>query len=550
LKSLDAISGFNFLIDLLILNIDMIKVLTTDEMRKCDHETISQGRVSGETLMANAGHGVSRVGEILLGKVDGRRIAVFCGRGNNGGDGLGAALDFARKGANVDVYLLESEEEIKGDSLTFFKKLKRYASKSDGVTILDFSKSKKMVEFGEYDLLVDAIFGTGLGRPPEGEAKEAIEIMNLSKVPVLAVDVPSGIDATTGKLLGVAPKAMATATMAFPKRGLLMNEGRERSGHIYVVDIGMPNDLHALSVVNTAVTTCEDVAKIIPYRPMETHKSTVGKIFGFVGSAGLTGAGVMAGLSAMRSGAGAVVLGVPESLNEIFEIKLTEVMTLPLPETEMHTLSAGAFQKSFQYINWADVIIVGPGLSRHPETAKLVYELLENYDGTIVVDADALNAIADNPGVLKASKAELILTPHFGEFSRISRISTEDIPYNRIEYARRFAVENKVTLVLKGSPTVVATKEGAVLLNIHGNPGMATAGMGDVLTGIIAALAAQKVKPCKAAIAGVYLHSVAGDLARNDKGIHSLIATDVIEQIPNAFRKIIEMEINEFEKIN
>jgi yjeF C-terminal region, hydroxyethylthiazole kinase-related len=407
-----------------------------------------------------------------------------------------------------------------------------------------------MVEFGEYDLLVDAIFGTGLGRPPEGEAKEAIEIMNLSKVPVLAVDVPSGIDATTGKLLGVAPKAMATATMAFPKRGLLMNEGRERSGHIYVVDIGMPNDLHALSVVNTAVTTCEDVAKIIPYRPMETHKSAVGKIFGFVGSAGLTGAGVMAGLSAMRSGAGAVVLGVPESLNEIFEIKLTEVMTLPLPETEMHTLSAGAFQKSFQYINWADVIIVGPGLSRHPETAKLVYELLENYDGTIVVDADALNAIADNPGVLKASKAELILTPHFGEFSRISRISTEDIPYNRIEYARKFAVENKVTLVLKGSPTVVATKEGAVLLNIHGNPGMATAGMGDVLTGIIAALAAQKVKPCKAAIAGVYLHSVAGDLARNDKGIHSLIATDVIEQIPNAFRKIIEMEINEFEKIN
>ncbi|MGC8654774.1 MAG: NAD(P)H-hydrate dehydratase [Candidatus Kryptoniota bacterium] len=519
-------------------------------MQKCDRETISQGHVAGETLMANASHGVSKVAEILLGGAQDRRIAVFCGRGNNGGDGLGAALNLAREGANVDVYLLGNEEQIKGEPLIFLKKLRRYAIKSDRARILDFSKSKGIADYGKYELLIDAIFGTGLSRPPEGESKEAIEIMNASGVPVLAVDIPSGIDANSGKLLGVAPRAIATATMAFPKRGLLMNEGRDRSGHIYVVDIGMPDDLQSLSTVNTAVITCEDVARIIPYRPMETHKNAVGKIFGFVGSAGLTGAGVMAGLSAMRSGAGAVVLGVPESLNEIFEIKLTEVMTVPLPETRERTLSAKAYQKSLPYINWADVIIVGPGLSRHTGTAKLVYRLLENYNGTIVVDADALNAIADRPEILKISKAELILTPHFGEFSRISKISVQDIPYNRIEHARKFAVENKVNLVLKGSPTVVATKNGTVFLNIHGNPGMATAGMGDVLTGTIAAIVAQKVKPHEAAIAGVYLHSVAGDLSRNEKGIHSLMATDVIEKLPDAFRKTIEMEINEFEEIN
>lgn len=528
----------------------MIKVLTADEMRKCDHETIEQGRVSGVTLMANASHGVARVAEILLGGTEGRKVAVFCGRGNNGGDGLGAALDLARHGAHVDVYLIGSEEEIKGDSLFFFKKLKRYARKSTGVGIFEFSKSKKDVEFGGYDLLIDSIFGTGLTRPPEGESKEAIGVMDNSGAPVLAVDIPSGIDANSGKVLEAAPKALATATMAFPKRGLLMNDGRERSGHIYVVDIGMPDDLRSLDNVDTSVITCEDVAKIIPHRPLETHKNAVGKIFGFVGSVGLTGAGTMAGLSAMRSGAGAVVLGVPESLNDIFEIKLTEVMTVPLPETKMRTLSLSAFHKSLQYINWADVLIVGPGLGRNKDTSRLVYQLLESYNGVIVVDADALNALADQPQVLKKSKAELILTPHFGEFSRITKISVDDIPYNRIEYARKFAVENKVTLVLKGSPTVVATKNGEVFLNVHGNPGMATAGMGDVLTGVIASLVAQKVKPSDAAIAGVYLHSVAGDLARNDKGIHSLIASDVIEQIPNAFKKTIEMEINEFEKIN
>jgi hydroxyethylthiazole kinase-like uncharacterized protein yjeF len=229
---------------------------------------------------------------------------------------------------------------------------------------------------------------------------------------------------------------------------------------------------------------------------------------------------------------------------------LTEVMTVPLPQTGDGSLSLAVLLQIQKNLEWADVLVVGPGLSRNQETSQLVAKILRSHDGTIVVDADGLNAMADQPDILRDTHAEVILTPHLGEFSRLTRFSVEEIAKDRIELARRYAQDNKVTLVLKGSPTVVATKEGKVFVNVHGNSGMATAGMGDVLTGIIGAMLAQKLSPVDAAVAGVYLHSVAGDIALESKGIYSLIASDVIESLPGAFRKVDNGEVIEFQRIS
>ncbi|MCL5020456.1 MAG: NAD(P)H-hydrate dehydratase, partial [Bacteroidetes bacterium] len=264
----------------------------------------------------------------------------------------------------------------------------------------------------------------------------------------------------------------------------------------------------------------------------------------------LTGAGVLVGQAAMRAGAGAVVLGVPSELNAIFESKLTEVMTVPLPQTGDGSLSLAVLLQVQKNLEWADCVVMGPGLSRNHETAQLVYKLLRSNAGPMVVDADALNAIAELPDVLHDTKADIVMTPHHGEFSRLTKLSASEVAGDRIEAARRFAREYGVTLVLKGFPTVIASKDGKVFVNVHGNPGMATAGSGDVLTGIVAALLGQKLSPIDAAITGVYLHSIAGDIALASKGIYSLIASDIIDNLPHAFDEIERGEIIEFEKIS
>lgn len=525
-------------------------LLTSDEMRACDRESIESGKVSGEALMDRASLGIAKVAARLLGDVRGKRVAVLAGKGNNGGDGFGAAFYLSQMGARVNVFLVDKAEDISGDAKNFYDKLTHISRDQQKVDILPLDGDEGVVSLDDFSIVIDAVLGTGLAGAPKGGAQEAVDAMLSTSAPVLAADIPTGLNSNNGTLFSTASRAAATATMGSLKRGLLMNDGKEKCGKVFVVDIGMPPDLEALKRIDTFVVTCKDVKGILPRRGAETHKHAVGKIFGLVGSVGLTGAGVMVGQAAMRAGAGAVVLGVPSDLNPIFESKLTEVMTIPLPQTADGSLSLAVLLQVQKNLGWADALVIGPGISRNPETAQLVMKLIRSYDGTILVDADGLNAIADQPDVLQETHAELVLTPHHGEFSRLSKCSVEEIAKDRIELARKYARENKLTLVLKGSPTVVASKEGKVYVNVHGNPGMATAGTGDVLTGTIAAMLGQKLAPVDAAVAGVYLHSVSGDIAAESKGIYSLIATDVIENLPEAFRRIENGEMVEFEKIS
>ncbi|MGO9481913.1 MAG: NAD(P)H-hydrate dehydratase [Candidatus Kryptoniota bacterium] len=517
-------------------------------MKECDREAIEKRKISGESLMDKASLGAANVASKLLGGVRGKQIAVFCGKGNNGGDGFGASLYLVQMGANVKVYLLGSPDEITGDAKIFFDKLKVLSHGNAGIEFLEFGKSAETISLDRFDLVIDAVLGTGLSSEPKDAAKKAIELMSKAASPVLSIDVPSGIDSSKGTIYSSAARAAATVTMGNIKRGLIMNDGKENAGKLFVADLGIPLDLEALKKVQTYVINCKDVKAMLPHRKAETYKHEVGKIFGLVGSTGLTGAGIMVGRAAMRAGAGAVVLGVPSELNAIYESQLTEVMTVPLPQTGDGSFSLAVLLQVQKNLEWADVLVVGPGISRNQETAQLVIKLLRSYDGTVVIDADALSAIADQPEILRETHAEIIITPHHGEFSRLIKFSPAEIAENRIELARRYAKDNNLTLVLKGSPTVIASKEGKSFVNVHGNPGMATAGMGDVLTGIIAAMLGQKLSPVDAAVAGVYIHSVAGDISLESKGIYSLIATDVIENLPKAFKKIENEEVVEFEK--
>lgn len=518
-------------------------------MRRCDREAIESGRITGEALMDKASLGLARVARNLLGELGGKRIAVLCGKGNNGGDGFGAAFYMAQMGAHVKVVLIGTADEIAGDAKIFFEKLKRLSAENPNIEIEEFDSAADSLSLNDYDLVLDAVLGTGLKDEPREKAKKAIQLMAGTSTPVIAVDVPSGLNSDSGAVIGASPHAVATATMGHLKRGLLMNDGREISGKLFVIDIGLPVELGALEEVDTFIITSDDVRNVLPRRKAETYKHAVGKVFGLVGSVGLTGAGIMVGQAAMRAGAGAVVLGVPSELNQVYASQLTEVMTVPLPQTSDGSLSLAVLLQVQRNLEWADVLVMGPGLSRNRETAQLVAKIVKNYEGKIVLDADGLNAVADQPDVLHETRADIIMTPHHGEFSRLTGFSAEEIAKDRIELARGYARGNNVTLVLKGAPTVVASKEGRVFVNVHGNPGMATAGTGDVLTGIIAALLAQKLSPVDAAIAGAYLHSVSGDIALESKGVYSLIATDVIEELPQAFRRIANGEVREFERI-
>jgi hydroxyethylthiazole kinase-like uncharacterized protein yjeF len=526
----------------------MEQLLTGDEMKACDREAVEGGKVTSASLMDKAGLGVSKVAVKMLGDPQRKKVAVLCGKGNNGGDGIVAAYYLAEKGTDVKVCLIGTPDEITGDAKSYIDKIRQLPTDRAKIEILEFEKAQ--INLNEFDLVIDAVVGTGITGEPKDAVQSAIDLMTRTITPILAVDIASGINSSDGSIYTSAPNADATATMAHVKRGLIMNEGKDLSGKVFVVDIGMPSDLDMLSKSETFIIDCYDVRNLLPTRKAETYKHAVGKIFGLVGSVGMTGAGVMVGQAAMRAGAGSVVLGVPSELNQIFETKLTEVMTLPLPQTRDGSLSLATLLQIQRNLEWADVLAIGPGISRNQETSQMLVKLLRGHAGKTVIDADALAAIASQPEILLETHADIIMTPHHGEFSLLSRMSTEEIAKNRVEVARRYAKEHQVTLVLKGSPTVIAGKDGRVFVNVHGNPGMATAGMGDVLTGIISAMLGQKLDPVNAAIAGVYLHSVAGDIALESKGMYSLMATDVIDSLPAAFKKIRNGEIVEFEKIS
>ena len=518
----------------------MLPVYTSEEMRGCDAAAVEQYGIPGIVLMENASRGAVDAAESFFGSLRDARIIIISGKGNNGGDGFCMARHFVNRGARVEVLTLGPDDASKGDAKTNLDILRKMENDSERLHVHLLSSTTSLEEtlLKAPTFVVDAMLGTGLSSPVKGEIAEIIHVLNRSAVPVLAVDMPTGINADTGEVLGIAVEAELTCTMGGLKRGLLLRDGRSHAGEVRNIDIGMPNDGYAMDATHTFRLERADITGWLPRRSLDVHKYQMGSIFVVAGSIGLSGAAAMASEAALRSGAGIVKLGIPESLNSVMETKLTEVMTMPFGETDEGTLALSDYDAILEQVNASTVGIIGPGLSRQYETQNLARKLIEHAQVPLLLDADALFALGEHVDLLHQSEADFILTPHAGEFARLVSQSREEIETKRIDIARTFAMEFGLTLVLKGAPTVIADAEGRVYVNSTGNPGMATAGAGDVLSGIIAGLMAQGCSPPDAACTGVYLHGLAGDHARARSGEYGLIATDLMRSFAEILKDV------------
>ncbi len=509
-----------------------MKIVTTDEIKSLDRNATETFKIPSLLLMENAARGLIDHIEAAFGPVKGKRIVILAGRGNNGGDGLAAARHLRMRGAEAIVYLLSPIEKVEGDART---SLDIWIA-TDGLleVVGSFSWGDLKKDLHKSDLVIDALLGTGLSHPVEGDYAEAIAAINGARRPVISVDIPSGISSDTGALLGIAVRADMTFAIALPKRGHFVRAGLEHSGVWEVIDIGFPPALIDRAGMSIDLLTSNMVQDLPPRRTKGMHKGIMGHLLLVAGSVGTLGAAQMASLAAMRSGTGLVTVALPATVAASNVPFPMEVMTLPLPETNEGTLSLASEKKLLQGIEGKTAIAIGPGLSRHPETQHLVRNLIRQVSVPMIIDADGINAIAPDISILKEKKSTLILTPHPGEMGRLMGTNADAVQSDRFKIAKEFAKKWEIILVLKGAHTIVATPDGLLRVNNNGNPTMATAGVGDALTGMIAGLVAQGIAPPDAATLGVYLHGLAGDLAAKVLGEGSLITSDLIGKIPEA----------------
>ncbi len=501
-------------------------------MQQLDRRTIEEFHVPAGVLMENAGRRVVEEIENTWGPVKGKTVAIAAGKGNNGGDGLVAARHLLERSARVSVFLLTPPDALTGEAranLERFQKISGRVHHLKEETLGDLDR-----ELSQSDLIVDALFGTGLSSPVEGLAAKVIAAINSSGKPVVAVDLPSGIHTDTGRVMGIAVKAAVTVTFALPKRGLLLYPGSDYTGRLKIVDIGIPQALVRQLPAAVQWITPAEIADLLKPRPMNAHKGTFGHVLVIAGSVGKGGAAVMTSLSALRVGAGRVTLALPSGLEGTLPDRPLEIMTLPLPQTADGSIGKAALEPLIKFAQDKTVAAIGPGLSTHPETAQGVHGLITQLAIPMVIDADGLNNLVGHLDLLSRARAKIVLTPHPGEMARLIGATVAEVQADRLGVAADFVRRHPVTLVLKGARTIIADRSGVLTINSTGNPGMATAGTGDVLTGMIAGLIAQGRTPENAARLGVYLHGLAGDLAAAEIGEVGLLAGDLIHRIPAA----------------
>lgn len=515
-------------------------IVTTEQMQQMDKHTIETFGIPGRVLMENAGRGAL---EMLSEHFDleGARVAVVAGRGNNGGDGFVIGRYLMEMGVSVSFFLLSTRDRVQGDAranMDLVLNLLAEHSLSQFIEIPDQEALDAAAEILlDHDLFVDAIFGTGLNCDVRGIYRDVIELINDSDKAVFSVDIPSGINADTGTVCGVAIQADATATFAFAKAGHILYPGNFHTGDLEVIDIGIPGHIAKAQSPHIFLPEPHDIAGLIPARDFNAHKGRFGHLLVLAGSPGKTGAAALCANAAMRTGAGLVTLGVPEKLMPVMEPMVIEPMTAALAQTPSGGLDAAALDDIITLLADKTALALGPGMGTDPGTRELIKAIMAIASVPMVIDADGLNCIANDPDILDTAKAPLILTPHPGEMARLTGKATADIQLNRMETARNFAEKYKVILVLKGAQTLVACPDGAVFICPTGNPGMACGGMGDVLTGMIAAFLAQDLAPESAALAGVYIHGLCGDLLAEDHAV-GFSASDMIAGIPQALNSI------------
>lgn len=510
-----------------------MKVVTSRQMREIDRKAIEENNLSGLALMENAGLRIFQSLKNIYTDLRSKKIIIFSGSGNNGGDGFVVARHLYNYGVKMKVFLLTPFNKIKGEAgknLNIIDKM--------GVELIELEVEKLEEIKGTIqnsDLIIDAILGTGLHGRVTGLKAKIIDLINVAGKETVAIDIPSGLDADTGKIEGPCTKASHTITLALPKIGLLLFPGASYTGKVTVVDIGIPGYLLKNKKLKTNMATKEIIKSLLPFRTIYAHKGSFGKVLILAGSVGMTGAAYLASEATMRSGTGIVVLGIPRSLNPIMEVKLTEVMTLPLAETEKQSLGEDAKETILKLMKDFSVLGIGPGISRQLETQRLVRKIIEKSTIPLVVDADAIYALHEDTNILKKAEVPLIITPHPGEMAKLINKDIDYILDNQLDITREIAQKYGIVVVLKGARTIIANKEGEVYINVGDNSGMATGGSGDLLTGIICSLIAQGTDNFSAAITGVYIHSLAGNLARDIKGERGMIAGDILSQVPQAF---------------
>ena len=504
---------------------------TSEHMRAIDRTAIEQYGIAGLILMENAGRAFVDILHAHHPLKPGARVVVVAGRGNNGGDGFVIARHLLNRGCRVDVISLPGD--LSGDARTNFDVLGKITS--DRLKLIPIRKIDEVGRILSPEVIVDAMFGTGFSGKLSGLALELANWANLSGAFIAAVDISSGVDANDGRVEGTAVRATLTVSMGLAKPGHYLGEGRIHSGDVVVADIGIPHAAMSIREEPVFRFTREDLPGLLPSRKWDAHKYDVGKVLVIAGSRSFTGAAVLAADSSLIGGAGAAILASPESLHPILASKLTEVIIRRLPETADGTIALSAHAELRSLVDWSDAVVLGPGLGRNAETDALVRELVKEVARPLILDADGLNAFTDEPALLKAHAGTLVLTPHAGELGRLLRKAGGEIERHRIASARASALEFGAIVVLKGAPTATASPDGRVVLNSSGNSGMATIGSGDVLTGLIASLAAQGMAPSDAAVAGAFLHGRAGDIARDRAGERSMRATDILRCIAEAF---------------
>ncbi len=514
-----------------------MRILNAQQMRDADRRTIEEIGIPSLVLMENAGRQVVAAMEASFDELRASRVAVLCGRGSNGGDGFVVARTLSLRGVETAVFLLGEIGEVRGDARTNLEILGRL-----GVTVVEVPNAQAwelhFSEISHYDLIVDAIFGTGFRGPLGGLMETVVADVNNTTIPVVAIDLPTGLSADVADVEGEAIQASMTVTLAAPKIPLVLPPAEAHAGDLVIADIGIPTQvIEEVEGQRLELLTRDGMRPLIQPRTHDSHKGDYGRVLVISGSRGKTGAAHLAACGALRSGAGLVTVATPASCVSIVAAMAPEYMTVPLAETAAGAIDLPALEHVLGVP--ADVIALGPGLGTDPATIQFVHGLVERSGIPLVLDADALNAFAEEPERLVGRDGvDVIITPHPGEMARLTGLSVEELQTNRIQTARDFSTSHRVHVILKGHRTVVATPEGRVFVNLTGNPGMATGGTGDVLTGMVAAWFAQLLDAEAACKLAVYLHGLAGDLAEADEGEISMTAGDLLMRVGDAIAEL------------
>jgi len=502
----------------------MIKIVTSQEMRQMDQYTIKTLGIPGVVLMENAGRGVYLIIEKLIEQLDEPCVYIFCGKGNNGGDGFVIARYLWEKGVEVQVFVAGDASDMKGDAKINFEVIRKLKLP---IKFLKQKADLRKVSPHKPHLIVDALLGTGITGAVYGFMQEVISFINRMDCPIVAVDVPSGLNSDLPTVEGEPVHADITVTMALPKVCHIFYPAKEFVGELYIAEIGIPSEIKSPPDVHIQIVEKDDI--FLPDRPENAHKYSCGKVAVLAGSVGYTGAAALTSEAAMRLGAGLVMLGIPEELNPILEMKLTEVITRPFSGNQLKTARDPVIQ---ELLDWCDVLAIGPGLGRSPETLQAVVHILQKFQKPVVIDADALFGLSQFPELLNKSRPNWVLTPHHGEFLRLlQNADKSQFEQQFISLSGQYAQKHGLVLLLKGAPSLVAAPDEQVFVNPTGNAGLASGGTGDVLTGFVAALLAQGMDPVSAAMTANYLHGKCADELVQEGSPYSLLAGDLFLNI-------------------